>query len=77
MARKKSKLPFVVQPRLKPVVELIGNDITGQIEILRKGYLTVAEKAIVQGAVTNEDAMAELVVLAGGIATTRSLLEKR
>lgn len=42
------KLPFVVEPRLKPVVELIGSEESGKIEIERRGYLTVGEKSFVQ-----------------------------
>lgn len=43
-----SRLPFVVQPRLKPVVESLGNEDTGIIKIERKGYLTAGEKAFLQ-----------------------------
>ena len=49
MAKKKQRtLPFVVQPRLKPVVERIGTEESGQIEIERRGYLSVAEKSWTQ-----------------------------
>ena len=43
-------LPFVVEPKLDPVIEIIGTDASGRIEIERKGYLTVSEKAFVQAA---------------------------
>lgn len=43
-----SKLPFVVKPRLQPRLERIGNEEVGVIEIERRGYLTVAEKAFVE-----------------------------
>lgn len=49
MAKKKQRtLPFVVQPRLKPIIELIGTEESGQIEIERRGYLSVAEKGWTQ-----------------------------
>ena len=67
MARKKG-LPFVVQPRLKPIKEQIGTEESGIIEIERKGYLTVAEKAIVQGASTGDASLRQMYSLAGRIA---------
>jgi len=49
MAKKKQRtLPFVVQPRLKPIIERVGSEESGQIEIERRGYLSVAEKAWTQ-----------------------------
>ena len=62
------KLPFVVQPRLQPIVEVIGTEESGQIEIERRGYLTVSEKATVQNALSDETAMTELYSLAGQVA---------
>ncbi len=47
MARKNKVLPFVVQPRLQPIMERIGNEESGIIEIRRQGYLSVSEKTIV------------------------------
>ena len=44
-----AKLPFIVEPRLKPVEETIGTEESGQIKVLRRGYLTAAEKAFTQG----------------------------
>ena len=57
MAQKKKGLPFVVQPRLEPVLVQIGTEESGIIEIERKGYLTVAEKSIVQGGMRDSDSM--------------------
>jgi len=59
MARKNKGLPFVVQPRLKPVTELVGSEYSGQIEIERRGYLTVAEKTIIQNAMSQSPYMKE------------------
>lgn len=50
MPAKKKGLPFVVQPRLKPIMAQIGTEESGIIEIERRGYLTVAEKAMVEQA---------------------------
>lgn len=44
-----AKLPFIVEPRLKPVEEVLGSEESGQIKVLRRGYLTAAEKAFTQG----------------------------
>lgn len=63
-----AKLPFVVQPRLKPIVETIGTEDSGKFEIERRGYLTVAEKAFVQGATAGDTALADLHALASKIA---------
>lgn len=73
MARKNKGLPFVVQPRLKPITETIGSEYSGQIEIERKGYLTVAEKTIVQSAMKESPFMkvamrhAQEIAIAQGI----------
>ena len=49
-----AKLPFVVQPRLKPRKDKIGNEDVGIIEIERKGYLTVAEKGFINSQLTGD-----------------------
>lgn len=65
MARKKARsLPFVVQPRLKPIIELIGTENSGQIEIERRGYLSVAEKAWIQALEADDDTQGRLHRLA-------------
>lgn len=67
MARKKG-LPFVVQPRLKPIIDKVGTEESGIIEIERKGYLTVSEKSLVQGVSSGDDGVRALFGLAGRIA---------
>ena len=67
MAKKKG-LPFVVQPRLQPIVEQVGTEESGIIEIERRGYLSVAEKAIAQQAVGGDDSVRKMYVLGGRIA---------
>ena len=42
-----SKLPFVVEPRLKPIIEKIGSEDSGQIEVERRGYISAGEKAFI------------------------------
>ena len=61
MARKKKGLPFVVEPKFEPIIELIGSDESGKFEIQRKGYLTVAEKAIVQGSSSEDGPMRKAI----------------
>ena len=67
MAKKKG-LPFVVQPRLAPVLEKVGTDVSGIFEIERRGYLTVAEKAMVQQATQGDDSVRIMYALGGRIA---------
>ena len=63
-------LPFVVEPKLDPVIEIIGTDASGRIEIERKGYLSVAEKAFVQAANGGGGgAMVKIYALAAKIGT--------
>ena len=50
-----SKLPFVVAPRLAPRMETLGSEASGQIEVERKGYLTVGEKGFM-ASVGSQDA---------------------
>lgn len=62
-----AKLPFVVEPRLAPIVELVGTDESGKFEIERRGYLNVSEKAFVQAVIAGDDSMAKLHTLAARI----------
>lgn len=67
-AKKKGpKLPFVVQPRRKPIVEVLGTEESGQIEIKRLGYLTVAEKMFVQSTITGDISLGMIQRLASKI----------
>lgn len=58
-----AKLPFIVEPRLAPREELIGSESSGQIKVLRKGFLTAAEKAFVQAQVSEDTTTQEMVRL--------------
>lgn len=61
-------LPFVVQPKNFTEVVRIGNDEIGIIEIVRKGYLSVAEKAFVDNVMQGSEGVANVVFLANKIA---------
>lgn len=58
-----AKLPFVVQPRLKPIIEYIGNEDIGIIEIERRGYLSAGEKAFLQQGTATDDVSVTLIGL--------------
>jgi hypothetical protein len=58
-----AKLPFIVEPRLKPRKEIIGTEESGQIEIERKGFLTAAEKAFVQAQASEDTTTQEMIHL--------------
>ena len=68
MARKKKGLPFVVQPRLQPIIEQVGTEESGILEIERRGYLSVAEKAIAQQATQGDESVRKMYALGGRIA---------
>lgn len=67
MASKKKGLPFVVRPRFQPIIEQIGSEDSGIIEIERRGYLTVAEKAMVQSGMENENVIKDIYTLGSAI----------
>ena len=58
-----AKLPFIVEPRLAPIKEVIGTEDSGKIEIERRGFLTAAEKAFSQAQVSGDDSTTKLVGL--------------
>jgi hypothetical protein len=59
-----SRLPFVVEPKRKPIIEDIGSEESGKIQIQRKGYLTSGEKAFVQSALSGDNSTLLIVGLA-------------
>jgi len=73
MTKKKVKLPFVVAPRRKPILETIGSEESGQFKIERKGYLTVAEKTFIQQASASDETIGRLNRLAGRIARDKGI----
>ena len=68
-----AKLPFVVQPKAKPVTVEIGNEDIGVFEIERRGYLTVAEKSFVDSFVSGSGGMRNLINLSNKIAYKKRL----
>jgi len=56
-----SKLPFVVAPKVNSRIETLGSDISGKIEVERKGFLTVGEKAFMAN-VNNQDNVLQSVM---------------
>ena len=74
MARKKKvTLPFVVAPRREPIIEILGTEESGQIEVHRKGYLTVAEKSFMQQATNGDETVSLLHRLASKVAKKRGV----
>lgn len=73
MARKTRTLPFVVQPRLKPVIETIGTKESGTIQIERRGFLSVAEKAWAQAFESEDSSQAALFRVAAQIGSDLSI----
>jgi hypothetical protein len=66
-------LPFVVEPRRKPIIERIGSEESGIIEIERRGYLTTGEKSFVQQVQQLDDSATEIVTLSRQVARRHSL----
>jgi hypothetical protein len=58
-----SVLPFVVQPKRKPILEQIGSDESGKIEVERRGYLTTGERSFVQQVQQADNGTTEIVTL--------------
>lgn len=74
MAKKKQiQLPFVVAPRREPITEVLGSDESGKIEIIRRGYLTVAEKSFMQQATAGDETVSNLHRLAGKVSREKGI----
>lgn len=68
-----SRLPFVVQPRRAPIIEQVGTEESGVIEIERRGYLTTGEKSFVQQVQQSDNGSSELITLSRRVARKYSL----
>lgn len=66
-------LPFVVQPRRTPIIERIGDEDNGIIEVERRGYLTTGEKSFVQQVQQADNGSTEIVTLSRRVARKYSL----
>ena len=65
--------PFVVQPRLKPIIERVGSEEAGYVEICRQGYLSVGEKAGMSQIMANYDVTQDVIALARQVGTDRKI----
>jgi hypothetical protein len=61
-------LPFVVQPRHKPILAQVGSEESGVIEVERRGYLTTGEKSFVQQVQGMDSGTNEIITLSRRIA---------
>lgn len=61
-------LPFIVQPKNKISKVRVGTKLSGEIEIEKRGYITVGEKAMVDQAMKDANATAGLRSLVSRIA---------
>ena len=68
-----AKLPFVVEPRMKPIMEEIGSEESGKIQIERRGYLTSGEKAFFQQAKQSDSGTSGLINLSRKISRATGL----
>lgn len=68
-----AKLPFVVEPRRKPILERIGTEDSGIIEVERRGYLTTGEKSFVQQVQQLDGGASEIVTITRKVARKYAL----
>lgn len=68
-----AKFPFVVEPRAKAIMDKIGSEEAGYIEIKRQGYLTVAEKSAYQQITASQDTTNDVLTLTRKIASERRI----
>lgn len=53
-----AKFPFVVEPRARAIVERIGSDEAGYIEVKRQGFLSVGERSAYQQITSSDNSTA-------------------
>ena len=63
-----SKLPFVVAPKLSSRIEILGSDLSGKIEVERKGFLSVGEKSFMASADSQDNVLKEVMKLSRSVA---------
>ena len=68
-----SKLPFVVSPRLNSRIEILGSEISGKIEVERKGFLTVGEKSFMAGVNSQSDVLKVIMQVSRAVAAKYKL----
>lgn len=62
------KLPFVVAPKVNSRIETLGSDVSGKIEIERKGFLTVGEKSFMANVNSQENVLQVVMKLSRAVA---------
>ena len=67
------KLPFVVEPRRQPILEKVGTEESGMIEVERRGYLTTGEKSFVQQVQQMDSGSNEIITLSRQVARRYAL----
>ena len=68
-----AKLPFVVAPRQEPVKVRVGSEVSGVIEIERKGFLTAGEKSFMQANTSNDLVLKNLLRMARSLASSKKI----
>jgi hypothetical protein len=63
-----ASLPFVVQPKRQPIVQQIGSEESGVIEIERRGYLTAGEKSFVQQVQQYDNGTGQIITISRHVA---------
>ena len=66
-------LPFVVQPKLKPIIERIGNETSGIIEVERRGFLSVTEKTFLQQSLSEDTVTTKLLAFIRKVAQEQKI----
>lgn len=72
-----AKLPFVIQPRRKPIRELVGSEDAGYISIERRGYLSAGEKAFLQTQMTSDNVTRQMLSLVRQVALDKKLDQEK
>lgn len=63
-----ANLPFVVKPRLEPIIEEIGTPESGILLVERRGYLTAGERNTVQQYLQSDSSATIMIKLARDVA---------
>ena len=68
-----ANFPFVVQPRLKPIIEKVGSEEAGFIEIKRQGFLSVGEKAGTRQIMAAYDVTSDVIALSKKVGAEKKM----
>jgi hypothetical protein len=70
-------LPFIVKPKLQPIMERLGDEETGIIEIERRGFLSVSEKAFLQQISGGDETATAVLRVTKKVATQEKLSSEK